>query len=50
VEFSQAEIAFRRRDYDSARKHLAIAAPVLSRSDAELYQRKALQELTLALK
>ena len=50
VEFSQAEIAFRRKDYDSARKHLAIAAPVLSRSDAEPYQRKALQELTLALK
>jgi ATP/maltotriose-dependent transcriptional regulator MalT len=50
VEFSQAEIAFRRKDYDSARKHLAVAAPVLSRSDAEPYQRKALQELTLALK
>ncbi len=49
VEFSQAEIAFRRRDYDSARKHLAIATPILSRSDAEPYQQQAVRKLTAAL-
>jgi hypothetical protein len=49
VEFSQAEIAYRRGDYPSARKHLAIAAPVLSRKDSEPYQRDALQKLTSAL-
>ena len=49
VEFSQAKIAFRRRDYDSARKHLAIATPILSRSDAEPYQQQAVRKLTAAL-
>ena len=49
VEFSKAEIAYRRRDYAGARKHLAIAAPILSRDDAEPYQRKAVQTLTAAL-
>jgi hypothetical protein len=50
VEFSKAKIAFQRKSYEVARQHLAIAAPVYSRADAEPYQRKALAELTAALK
>ena len=43
------EIAYRRRDYASARKHLAIAAPILSRPDSEPYERDAVEKLTAAL-
>lgn len=50
VEFSEAKIAYRRHDYDSARKHLAVAVPVFSRPDAEPYQRQALEKLRAALK
>ncbi len=50
VNFSEAKIAYRRGDYDSARKYLAGAAPVFSRADAEPYQRQALERLTAALK
>jgi len=50
VEFSEAKIAYRRGDYESARKHLAIAAPVFSRPDTEPYQKQALDKLANALK
>jgi hypothetical protein len=50
VEFSKAQIAFRRRDYASARKYLAVAAPILSRQDSEPYQREAVEKLSAALR
>jgi DNA-binding winged helix-turn-helix (wHTH) protein/serine/threonine protein kinase len=49
LELSKAQIAFRRGDYDLARKHLVLATPLFSRADAEPYQRKKVQELASAL-
>jgi len=46
---SKAEIAYRRGDYGSARKLLQAAAPVLSRPDAEPYQKRALENLVAAV-
>jgi ATP/maltotriose-dependent transcriptional regulator MalT len=49
VALAQAEIAYRQGDYSTARKYLQSAAPVFSKSDAEPYQKHALENLTAAL-
>jgi len=49
VELSEADIAYRRGDYDAARKYLHSAAPVLSRADAEPYQKHLLEKLMAAV-
>lgn len=49
LELSRAEIAFRQGDFGSARKLLQAAAPVLSRADAEPYQKRALEKLLAAV-
>jgi hypothetical protein len=49
VDLSLAEIAYRRRDYATARKYVQSAAPILSRADAEPYQRRTLEKLSAAL-
>jgi DNA-binding winged helix-turn-helix (wHTH) protein/serine/threonine protein kinase len=46
---SQAEIAYRRHDYDAARNDLQTAAPVFTRKDAEPYQKHAFESLKAAL-
>jgi DNA-binding winged helix-turn-helix (wHTH) protein/serine/threonine protein kinase len=50
VALAQAEIAYRRHDYESARKLLSSAAPVFTKADAEPYQKRALETLEVALK
>jgi len=50
VAFSEAKIAYKRGEYDAARKHLAVAAPVFSKADAEPYQKRELEKLQAALK
>jgi DNA-binding winged helix-turn-helix (wHTH) protein/serine/threonine protein kinase/HEPN domain-containing protein len=49
LDLSQAEIAYRRGDYDSARRYLESAAPVLTRADAEPYQKRTLEKLLAAM-
>jgi DNA-binding winged helix-turn-helix (wHTH) protein/serine/threonine protein kinase len=49
LELSLAQIAYRRRDYEAAKKHLEIAKPVLTRGDAEEFQRKAFEKLAAQL-
>jgi ATP/maltotriose-dependent transcriptional regulator MalT len=49
VSLAQAEIFYRQGNYVAARKELESAAPVFSKSDAEPYQKQALQTLTAAL-
>jgi hypothetical protein len=49
LDLSKAEIAYRRKEYASARKYLQSARPILSRADAEAYQKLALEKLTAAL-
>jgi hypothetical protein len=49
LELSQAQIAYLRGEYDSARKLLESATPALEREDAEPYQRRALRKLTAAV-
>jgi DNA-binding winged helix-turn-helix (wHTH) protein/serine/threonine protein kinase len=49
LELSQAEIAYRKGDYGTARKYLASATPVLTRADAEPYQKQAVEKLAAAL-
>jgi hypothetical protein len=49
LELSQAQIAYLRGEYDSARKLVQSATPVLERADAEPYQKRALQKLSAAL-
>jgi len=50
VTLLQAQIAWRRKDYAGARKAVEAIAPVFSRPDAELYQKRALESLTTALR
>ena len=45
VTLLQAQIAYRRHDYDSARKLVAAITPVFTRKDAEPYQKHALDTL-----
>ncbi|MBX9599959.1 MAG: winged helix-turn-helix domain-containing protein [Bryobacteraceae bacterium] len=49
LELSRAEIAYRQGNFDSARRLLQAAAPVLSRADAEPYQKRALERLMAAV-
>jgi DNA-binding winged helix-turn-helix (wHTH) protein/serine/threonine protein kinase len=49
LELSQAQIAYLRGEYDSARKLIESATPVLERADAEPYQKRALQKLSAAV-
>jgi len=49
ISLSQAEIAYRRHDYDTARNDLQAAAPVFTRKDAEPYQKHAFDTLKAAL-
>lgn len=49
VDLAQAEIAYRQGDYATARKYLQSATPVFSKTDAEPYQKHALETLTAAL-
>ncbi len=46
VDLAEGEIAYRQRDYKTARKLVQSATPVFTRSDAEAFQRRALQNLT----
>jgi eukaryotic-like serine/threonine-protein kinase len=49
ISLSEAEIAYRRHDYDAARNDLQTAAPVFTRKDAEPYQKHAFESLKAAL-
>ena len=49
VTLAQGEIAYRRGDYDTARKDLQAVTPVFTRKDAELYQRHAIESLQASL-
>lgn len=49
VALAQAGIAYRQGDYGTARKYLQSAAPAFSKTDAEPYQKHALETLTAAL-
>jgi DNA-binding winged helix-turn-helix (wHTH) protein/serine/threonine protein kinase len=49
VALAQAEIAYRRRNYDAARGYLASATAAFSRADAEPYQKHAFESLKAAL-
>ncbi len=46
---AQAEIAYRRGNYDAARNYLRTVTPVFTRKDAEPYQKRALESLRAAL-
>jgi DNA-binding winged helix-turn-helix (wHTH) protein/serine/threonine protein kinase len=50
VTLLEAEIAYRRKDYATARKDVDAVTPIFTRSDAEPYQRYALEALVSALK
>ncbi len=49
VTLAQAEIAYRRKDYATARRFLHQASEIFSKPDAEPYQRHAVEVLTAAL-
>ncbi len=49
VQLAQADIAYRRGDYATARSLGQIVTPVFTSKDAEAYQRKALETLKAAL-
>jgi ATP/maltotriose-dependent transcriptional regulator MalT len=49
VTLAQAEIAYRRGNYDAARGYVQTVTPVFTRKDAEPYQRHALESLRTAL-
>jgi eukaryotic-like serine/threonine-protein kinase len=49
VTLAQAEIAYRRRNYDAARVDIRTVAPVFLRKDAEPYQRRAFESLQAEL-
>jgi ATP/maltotriose-dependent transcriptional regulator MalT len=49
VALARGEIAFRQGDYAAARKYVETARPVLTRADAEPYQKHALEELASAI-
>ncbi len=46
VTLAQAEIAFRQRDYVQARKYIEAVRPLFSRSDAEAYQKRKMDDLS----
>jgi serine/threonine protein kinase/DNA-binding winged helix-turn-helix (wHTH) protein len=49
IKLAQADIAYRRRDYKTARDYAQVVTPVYTRKDAEAYQKHALEALTAAL-
>ncbi|HZQ96095.1 MAG TPA: tetratricopeptide repeat protein, partial [Candidatus Sulfotelmatobacter sp.] len=49
LDLSRAEIAYRRGDYATARKHIQPAIPVFSRIDAEPYQKHKMEKLLVTL-
>src|SRR6266849_3813264 len=49
VTLAQAEIAYRRGNYDAARGYVQTVTPVFTRKDAEPYQKRALESLRAAL-
>jgi DNA-binding winged helix-turn-helix (wHTH) protein/serine/threonine protein kinase len=49
VALAQGQIALRQGDYAAARKYWEMAKPVLSRADAEPFQKQALEELAAGL-
>ncbi len=49
VTLDQAQIAYRHRDYVTARNYLRTVAPVFTRQDAEPYQKHAFETLSAAL-
>ena len=49
VTLAQAEIAYRRGNYDAARNYVQTVTPVFTRKDAEPYQKHALESLKAAL-
>ena len=49
VILAQAEIAYRRGNYEAARGYLQTVTPVFTRKDAEPYQKRALESLRTAL-
>jgi serine/threonine protein kinase/DNA-binding winged helix-turn-helix (wHTH) protein len=49
VTLAQAEIAYRRGDYETARGYVQTVTPVFTRKDAEPYQKRALDSLRAAL-
>jgi eukaryotic-like serine/threonine-protein kinase len=49
VTLAQAEIAYRRRNYDAARAYVQTVTPVFTRKDAEPFQKNAFESLKAAL-
>ena len=49
VTLLQAEIAYRRKDYDAARKYLQTVTPIFESKDAEPYEKRALENLSAEL-
>ncbi len=49
IAMARAEIAYRQRDYDEARKRLQVAIPVFSKPDAEPYLKRKLEFLQSGL-
>lgn len=49
ITLAQAEIAYRRGNYDAARSYVQTVTPVFTRKDAEPYQKRALESLRAAL-
>jgi serine/threonine protein kinase len=49
VTLAQAEIAYRRGNYDAARSYVQTVTPVFTRENAEPYQKRALESLRSAL-
>jgi DNA-binding winged helix-turn-helix (wHTH) protein/tetratricopeptide (TPR) repeat protein len=49
VTLLQAEIAYRQKDYATARKEVDAIKPIFTRADAEPYQRRTLEALAAAL-
>jgi hypothetical protein len=49
VTLAQAEIAYRRHNYNAARADVQTVAPVFARKDAEPYQKRAFESLKAAL-
>jgi hypothetical protein len=49
VTLAQAEVAYRRGNYDAARGYLQTVTPAFTRKDAEAYQKRAFESLKAAL-
>ena len=49
VTLLQAEIAYRRKDYEAARKYVQTVTPIFEAKDAEPYEKHALENLSAEL-